>query len=302
MELTPIKIPDIPLPFDIPVLMHPPVDHFIIALPLVVLLLELVNVFAKKKAIGVVSFFLLVLTVIAAIAAYLTGTVDGKEAWDLLSQAGQAELKDHKILGTYLMLASAVVLLFKLLSAIINRGLMKAIFLAILIFFVAGILKQGKEGGELVYVYGANVKVVKTMDDEIFELKDELSDYQEEEKEAEEEAKAAADEAAKVQVEQKASDKETNADIEKAVKAETENAVHVTEDVEEAAGKVKAAEAVVVEAAAAAQVANNADIEKAVKAETENAVHVTEDVEEAAAETVEVVPAPAAEQAEIATH
>jgi len=36
MELTPIKIPEIPLPFDIPALMHPPIDHFIIALPIVV--------------------------------------------------------------------------------------------------------------------------------------------------------------------------------------------------------------------------------------------------------------------------
>ncbi len=193
MELPalPFKIPEIPLPFDIPVLMHPPVDHFVIALPVVVLLLEIINLFVKKRAIGVISFFLLILTVAAAVAAYLTGSVDGKQAWDLLSQAGQADLKAHKMLGTYLMLASGVVLVFKLLSAVINRGLMKALYIFVLIFFVVGILKQGKEGGELVYEFGANVKVVKTMDDKIFELQDELNDYIAEEKEAEEEAKKA---------------------------------------------------------------------------------------------------------------
>ncbi len=193
MELPalPFKIPEIPLPFDIPVLMHPPVDHFVIALPVVVLLLEIINLFVKKRAIGVISFFLLILTVAAAVAAYLTGSVDGKQAWDLLSQAGQADLKAHKMLGTYLMLASGVVLVFKLLSAMINRGLMKALYIFVLIFFVVGILKQGKEGGELVYEFGANVKVVKTMDDKIFELQDELNDYIAEEKEAEEEAKKA---------------------------------------------------------------------------------------------------------------
>jgi len=190
MELPAIKIPQIELPFDIPVLLHPPVDHFIIALPIVVLLLEVINLFAKKRAIGFVSFFLIILTVVAAVAAYFTGAVDGKAAWDILSQAGQAELKEHKLFGTYLMLASGAVLVFKLLSAMIQRGLMKALFLLILILFVAGILKQGKEGGELVYKYGANVKIVKTMDDEMFDLKDELADYHEEEKEAEEEAKA----------------------------------------------------------------------------------------------------------------
>ena len=191
MELTPIKIPEIPLPFDIPALMHPPVDHFIIALPIIVLLLEIINLFAKKRAIGIISFFLLILTVVAAIAAYLTGTADGKAAWDLLSEVGQSELKDHKVLGTYLMLASGVVLVFKLLSAMINRGLMKALFLFVLIFFVVGILKQGKEGGELVYTHGANVKIVKTKDDALFDCQDDLSDYVAEEKEAEEEAKAA---------------------------------------------------------------------------------------------------------------
>jgi len=193
MELTPIKIPEIPLPFEIPALMHPPVDHFIIALPIVVLLLELVNLFAKKRAIGVVSFFLLILTVVAAVAAYLTGTVDGKAAWDLLAEVGQSELKDHKVLGTYLMLASGVVLVFKLLSSMIQRGLMKALYLFVLIFFVVGILKQGKEGGELVYKHGANVQIVKVKDDALFDCQDDLSDYVAEEKEAEEEAKKAED-------------------------------------------------------------------------------------------------------------
>lgn len=192
MELPAIKIPQIELPFDIPALLHPPVDHFVIALPIIVLLLEIINIFAKKKAIGVVSFFLLILTVVAALAAYFTGSADGKAAWDLLSKAGQTDLKAHKLFGTYLMLASAVVLVFKLISAMIQRGLAKAVYLLVLIVFVAGILKQGKDGGELVYKYGANVERVKAMDDEMFDLKDELADYKAEEKEAEEEAKAEA--------------------------------------------------------------------------------------------------------------
>ena len=179
LPVLPFKIPELALPFDIPVLMHPPVDHFVIALPIVVLLLEIVNLFVKKRAIGVTSFFLLGLAVVAAIAAYYTGSTDGKEAFDALSQAGQTELKAHKLLGTYLMLASFIVLVFKLLSAIINRGLMKALYLLVLILFVAGILKQGKEGGELVYEYGANVERVADMDSEIFDLQEELDELKE---------------------------------------------------------------------------------------------------------------------------
>lgn len=182
MELPslPFKLPEIPLPFDIPVLAHPPIDHFVIAIPVIVLLLEIINLFVKKKAIGVLSFFLLALAVVATIAAYLTGTTDGKEAFDALTQAGQTDLKAHKLLGTYLMLASVVVLVFKLLSAMIQRGLMKALYLLILILFVAGILKQGKEGGELVYKYGANVERVQDLDSELFDAQEELDELKEE--------------------------------------------------------------------------------------------------------------------------
>ena len=182
MELPslPFKLPEIPLPFDIPVLAHPPVDHFVIAIPVIVLLLEIINLFAKKKAIGVVSFFLLALSVVATIAAYLTGTTDGKEAFDTLTQAGQTDLKGHKLLGTYLVLASVVVLVFELLSALIQRGMMKGLYLLILILFVAGILKQGKEGGELVYKYGANVERVQDLDSELFDAQEELDELKEE--------------------------------------------------------------------------------------------------------------------------
>jgi len=197
MELPALKLPQVELPFDIPILMHPPVDHFIIALPVIILLLEVVNLIVKKRAIGVASFFLLILTVVAAVAAYLTGSVDGKEAFPLLSEVAQGEVKEHKLLGTYLMLASVVVLVFKLLSAMISRGLMKALYLLVLILFVAGILKQGKEGGELVYKYGVNVEKVQELDSELFDDKEELEELQEENKptEAEEKEAAAATEA-----------------------------------------------------------------------------------------------------------
>jgi len=292
MELTPIKIPEIPLPFDIPVLMHPPIDHFMIALPIVVLLLEIINLFAKKKAIGVISFFLLVLTVIAAIAAYLTGSTDGKEAYDILSQAGQVDLKDHKTLGTYLMLASGVVLIFKLLSVMINRAIMKALFLFVLILFVAGILKQGKEGGELVYKYGANVAPAKAYSDLMFTINDDMEDD---------------DTIADLKEELAPETKDGGA----ATETETESTV-ATESKTEApeAEKVKSEEkapATKTEAPAAA-----ATVDEPTKAD-ENVSTGTEETSAQAAETseapaseatpaVEVVPAPTEAQPEVATH
>lgn len=178
MDLPQIKLPEINLPFDIPVLLHPPVDHFVIALPVVILLLELYNLFAKRKSIGGFSFILLILTILLFAAAYLTGTTDGKEAFDYLSPEGQEELKAHKLLGTYLMFGSVVLLLFRLLAAT-GKGFLKALYLLVLVAFIAIVFKQGKDGGELVYEYGANVEKVKTLDDEMFDLKEELEDAQE---------------------------------------------------------------------------------------------------------------------------
>jgi uncharacterized membrane protein len=186
MELPALKLPAFELPFDIPTLLHPPIDHFAIAIPILVLIIEIINLVAKKRAIGVITFFLLLIGMAAAVAAYFTGTVDGKEAFDALTQAGQAELKEHKLLGTYLMLASGVVVIFKLLSAMIQRGMMKALYLLVLIVFVAGILKQGKDGGELVYEYGANVERVADLDSELFDTKEELDELKEEMKSASE--------------------------------------------------------------------------------------------------------------------
>ena len=180
MTLPAITLPKVELPFDIPVLLHPSVDHFMIALPVVILLLELINLIMKKKAIGGISFFLIFLTIFIAAGAYLTGLVDGKEAYPALGEAAKTALADHKLLGTYLLLASVVVFFFKFLSAVTGNGVMKFLYLSVLIIFVAGIFKQGLEGGELTYKYGMNVEQVKTLDDELFDLKEELEELEEE--------------------------------------------------------------------------------------------------------------------------
>ena len=164
----------IKLPIDLPLLMHPPIVHFAIAIPLIALLLEISNVFLKRRCIGVLSSVLLLFGVIVYFAAFFSGKTDGKEAYALLSHAGQEELKEHKTLGIYLVYGMGIVFILKLIFASINKTLAKAIFALILAIFVALVLKQGKDGGELVYKYGANVAPISTMDDQIMDLEDEI--------------------------------------------------------------------------------------------------------------------------------
>jgi len=178
-------IPKVELPFDIPTLLHPSLVHFMVAIPVVILLLELINLIMRKKAISGVSIFLLVLTVVVSAAVYLTGLVDGKAAYSTLSDLAKSDLAEHKLLGTYLLVAPVVVLFFKLISSLMNSVIVKALYLLVLIAFVLGIFQQGNDGGKLVYTHGMNVSKLKTLDDQIFDLEEELEEAEEALEEAE---------------------------------------------------------------------------------------------------------------------
>jgi len=172
MTLPTISIPEIPLPIEIPELVHPAIVHFVIAIPIVVLLLELYNLVVKRRSISLFSLFLLVIVAVAMFVAYLTGGIDGKATWDILSMEGQADLKEHKLLGIYLVYASLGLVIFKLLFMAIRKTIGRVIFIFILGGFIAVTLNQGKEGGELVYKYGANNEVVVELKDDIADAED----------------------------------------------------------------------------------------------------------------------------------
>ncbi len=160
MSLPPLTIPQFPLPFDIPEMIHPVFVHFAVALPVLVLLIELINLFAKKRALGVMSFFFMLLITAVFVGAYLTGSTDGKAAKVFLSPEAKEALLGHKQLGIYLVYASGLLMLFKLFSVLIRKTAIKVLFFLVLIVFTAAVFNEGKKGGTLVYQYGVNVKSV----------------------------------------------------------------------------------------------------------------------------------------------
>ena len=189
-------IPPIPveLPIDIPILLHPAIVHFAIAIPIVVILLEFINLFFKKRALSVFSLFLIFVLAIVMVGAYFTGSADGKETFSLLSEAGKSDLKAHKLLGTYLAYGSLVLLVLKLLFMALSNTIARIFFVLIVIGFTAVTLKQGHEGGELVYKYGANSEAVANVASDKDDLKDELDELQEKYDELKESASAKAEE------------------------------------------------------------------------------------------------------------
>lgn len=231
MELPAITIPEFiinALPLDsVPVLLHPPLVHFAIVIPIVIVLLELVNIIQKRnatpedpkgRAVSTVSFFLIIIMAVIFAAAYVSGSVDGKNTWDLLSEAGQSELKEHKLIGTYLVYASIILLIFKIIAFMGKKG--RILFLLLAIVFAVATLKQGKDGGELVYEHGANVAKVKALDDKVFDLEDELDSLKSEGSVKKEEPKVEEAKSEAVAPDSTAKSEEPKAEAEETPKAE----------------------------------------------------------------------------------
>ena len=159
MALPTVSIPSFPLPFHVPVDIHPCVVHLAVALPIVVLLMELVNLVAKKRALGVFSFVLMSLLAVVLFGAYLTGTADARQAGSLLESGEVKSLFEvHKNQGIYLVYGALVLLAIKLLSVLVRKTPMRVVFLLFLIAFTALTINTAKKGKGLVFEYGVNVK------------------------------------------------------------------------------------------------------------------------------------------------
>lgn len=189
MSLPAITIP-VEIPFEVPLLLHPVVVHFAIAIPIIVLVLELFNLYFKRRALNVITVSFLIVLIVIYVGLYITGTTDGKEAYPLLLDAGKEELKEHKLLGIYLVYASLLPVIFKSISLLVMNKWAKIIYLVVLLTFIGISLKQGKDGGELVYEHGANVGAIADSIEKLEDLQYEIEDLTESVDEYEEEVDA----------------------------------------------------------------------------------------------------------------
>lgn len=162
MNLPQISLPHIPIGIDIPHLIHPCIIHMVIALPIIILILEIINLFTKRKIVGVVSFFFISLLLFISLIAYLSGSADAKFAHDSLSSSVWNLIETHRLLAVYIIYITAILLIFKLLSGIFRNTAMKILMFFTLFILIIAIANSAKRGKSLVYDYGVNVKCVKT--------------------------------------------------------------------------------------------------------------------------------------------
>ena len=216
MNLPQLTIPHIPLPFEPDTLMHPCIIHMAIALPIVIVILEIINLFVKKRAVGIISFVFMLLLSAVVLMAYLTGSKDISVAGTLLDPTAKELLATHKQIGIYLVYASVLLVLLKLLSVMIRNTPMRITFLLFLTIYVAATANTAKKGKSLVYEYGINVKQIVPTKKDTSSIVNQKSINKTKEKIKEPESKALAETATETPIQQETKETKTTQEVTKA--------------------------------------------------------------------------------------
>jgi len=139
-------------------MLHPAIAHFAISLPIITLVLGLAYIYKPSELMSKLSTRFMLVATLFVIAAYFSGKADAGEVFSGLTPAGQEALKTHAGSALYLIAGMVIATLLKFFGCMKKKFVFEAIAIAIVAITCAGILYQGKTGGEVTYTHGANVQ------------------------------------------------------------------------------------------------------------------------------------------------
>ena len=145
-------------------LIHPPLVHFAIALPVITSVFGLLYLATRKEGLSKITARMLVLTALVMIAAWYTGSKAGPQIFDYLSAAGKHELLEHKKLGLYLAIAFSVIAIIQFLGCQLKKFAIEAVGIVLLLGATVMVFVQGDHGGKVVYNYGMPFKAYMIQD------------------------------------------------------------------------------------------------------------------------------------------
>jgi len=139
-------------------MLHPAIAHFGVVLPLLSLILGIAYLIKPSELMSKISSRFMVFASIFLVLAFFTGKEDGGEVYILLTSEGQATLLQHKDLGLYLAISMVFATLVKLYGCFKNKIKIELFSVVLVAIIAAGVLYQGKIGGDLTYIHGAHVE------------------------------------------------------------------------------------------------------------------------------------------------
>jgi len=144
-------------------LLHPPLVHFAVVLPIVALVFQLTYLITKNEAHSVYAARILAVGAILMVAVWYTGGAEGKLAYPLLDAEGKKELLAHKAYGMYVMIATLVIAAIKFVSCKMKTPALELGSFLLMASLVGMVGYQGSMGGDVVYEHGGNVETTKTL-------------------------------------------------------------------------------------------------------------------------------------------
>lgn len=138
-------------------LLHPPIVHFAIVLPVIALLPALLYLLRRDEVLSKISTCLMFFAAVAMGAAWYTGVQAGPDEYPLLFKEGKALLLEHKGYGPYLFGGIAAAAILKFFGSVKKSFAVEAAAVILLLLSCGGALYQGSLGGKLVYEHGAGV-------------------------------------------------------------------------------------------------------------------------------------------------
>ena len=139
-------------------MLHPPIVHFAIVLPLVALVFSLIYLLKRDESMSKISSRTTLIAALAMAAAWYSGNQAGPEIYDFLSAEGKEELMGHKTLGLYLAIAMGVIAVIQMAGSIMKKFAVEALAVVLLLGATVVTFAQGKDGGEIVYNHGMPFK------------------------------------------------------------------------------------------------------------------------------------------------
>lgn len=139
-------------------LLHPPLVHFAIVLPMVAFMFQLAFSATNNFKYSQWSAYLLIVSALVMIGAWYTGGLQGADVYPLLTQEGQEVLKSHKSIGFYIMLATIALAIIKFFAYKSRNVILETIVFVGLLLIASSLVYQGLIGGEVVYKHGGGVE------------------------------------------------------------------------------------------------------------------------------------------------
>ena len=141
-----------------PTLLHPPLVHFAIVLPLVALIFQLAFSVTNNYNYSQWSTRILFVAALVMVGTWYTGGLEGQDVYPLLSENGQEVLKSHKNLGLYIMIATIALAIVKFVACKSRNVILETIVFIGLLAVTSSLAYQGLLGGDVVYKHGGGVQ------------------------------------------------------------------------------------------------------------------------------------------------